>query len=244
MINYLFQSFIFLKIMMKEDLEEESQFGTEYNSKDSHVSKKKEKSISSCLMKFSLPENIIQNADRIYNEMRPQVRRAKTYNMLLYYCTYCAYLEYIHEQTSLSKGALFDSEGYIDGFDAIELGKKFNLTKGQIQKCDSLFSPLQTGYKPPSSCISLFVHIPNYCKCINLSKESIMDVIELTNELLKKEPKLGKENPRSTAAGIVYYFTVINGIEINNMEQFTKLVNYSFNTIENIYKEISIIDNK
>ena len=229
---------------MNNDDEEESQFGNEYNSKDSHVSKKKDKSILSCLVKLSLPENIINGADVIYNKMKPQVRRANTYNMLCYYCTYCSYLEYIHEQKSLvNEGLLFDPKGYIDGFDPIELGKKFGLKKGQLQKCDSLFSPLQTGYKPPKSCLSLIDYIPNYCKCINLSKESIVDVIELAKELLLKEPKLHKDNRRSTAAGIVYYFTIINGISINNIDEFMNLVNYSFTTIENIYKQIAIIDN-
>lgn len=224
---------------------EESQFGNEYNSVDSHVSSKKGKSILPCLMKLSLPENIMNGADVIYNKMKPQVRRANTYNMLIYYCTYCSYLEYINEQKNLAKeGLLFDPKGYIDGFDPIELGKKFKLTKSQLQKCDSLFSPLQTGYKPPSSCISLLDYIPNYGKCINLSNESIVDVIDLANELLKKEPKLYKDNARSTAAGILYYFTIINGISINNINEFVSLVNYSFTTIENIYKQIAIIDNK
>ena len=224
--------------------DEEVQFGNEYNAKDSHISSKKGKSILPFLTKLSLPENIMNGADVIYNKMKPQVRRANTYNMLLYYCTYCSYLEYIHEQKSLSKeGLLFDPKGYIDGFDPIELGKKFKLSKGQLQKCDSLFSPLQTGYKPPSSCISLLDYIPNYGKCINLSNQSIVDVIDLAQELLDKEPKLYKDNCRSTAAGILYYFTVINGISINNLDDLIKLVNYSFTTIENIYKKIAIIDN-
>lgn len=228
----------------EDNLDDESQFGNEYNAKDSHISTKKGKSILPFLMKLSLPENIINGADVIYNKMKPQVRRANTYNMLLYYCTYCSYLEYIYEQKLLAKeGLLFDPKGYIDGFDPIELGKKFKLTKGQLQKCDSLFSPLQTGYKPPTSCISLLDYIPNYGKCINLSNESIVDVIELAEVLLKKEPKLYKENSRSTAAGILYYYTVINGISINNMDDFIKLVNYSFTTIDNIYKKIAIIDN-
>ncbi len=223
---------------------EESQFGNEYSSKDSHISKKKEKSILPRLMELSLPENIMNGAEVIYNKMNPQVRRANTYNMLLYFCTYCSYMEYIYEQKSLaSEGLLFDPNGYIDGFDPIELGKKFGLKKGQLQKCDSLFSPVQSGYKPKKSCLSLLDYIPNYCKCINLSKESIVDVIDLANELLKKEPKLYKEKPRSTAGGIVYYFTIINGISINNMDEFIELVNYSLTTIKNIYKKIAIIDN-
>jgi hypothetical protein len=227
-----------------DDDYEESQFGNEYNTKDSHVSTKKGKSIIPFLSKLSLPENIINRADVIYNKMKPQVRRANTYNMLLYYCTYCSYLEYIYEQKLLSKeGLLFDAKGYIDGFDPIELGNKFNLSKGQLQKCDSLFSPLQTGYKPPLSYISLLDYIPNYGKCINLSNESIIEIIELAKGLLKKSPKLNKDNARSTAAGIVYYYTIINGISISNIDDFIKLVNYSHTTIVTIYKQIAIIDN-
>lgn len=234
------------QIEQTEDLEEceESQFGNEYSSKDSHISKKKEKSILPYLKKLSLPEDIINGAEVVYNKMNPQVRRANTYIMLAYHCTYCSYMEYIYEQKSLAKdGLLFDAKGYIEGFDPIQLGKKFGLTKSQLQKCDSLFSPMQTGYKPRKSCLSLFDYIPNYCKCINLSKESTTDVVCLATELLKKEPKLGKDNARSTAAGIFYYFTVINGITITNMDEFVDLVHYSFTTITNIYKNIASIDN-
>jgi len=233
-------------MMQSEEFDnlEESQFGSEYSSKDSHVSSKKGKSILPILSTYSLPEHIINGADVIYNKMKPQVRRSNTYHMLLYYCTYCSYFEYIYEQKLLAKeGLLFDPKGYLDTFDSIQLGAKFGLKKGQLQKCDSLFSPLQSGYKPPLSSFSLLDYIPNYGKCINLSNQSIVDIIELAEELLKKEPKLYKEQRRSTAAGIVYYFTIINGISINNLDDFVKLSTYSFTTIENIYKRIAVIDN-
>jgi len=223
---------------------EEAHFGSEYSSKDSHVSKKKEKSILPHLIKLSLPENIIYGAEKIYNKMNPQVRRANTYSMLLYHCTSCSYMEYIYEQKLLSdQGLLFDDKGYVDGFDPIQLGKKFGLTKSQLQKCDSLFSPLQSGYKPPKSCLSLLDYIPNYCICIGLSKESTCDVIALAKELLIKCPALANDNRRSTAAGIFYYYTIINGITINNMDEFVDLVHYSLTTIINIYKKIAAIDN-
>jgi len=231
-------------MMESNTFDEESQFGTEYSTKDSHSSIKKNKSIVPFLMKLSLPENIVNGADVIYNKMKPQVRRANTYNMLLYYCTYCSYFEYIYEQKRLAKeGLLFDPKGYLDAFDPIELGLKFGLKKGQLQKCDSLFSPLQTGYKPPLSSFSLLDYIPNYGKCINLSNESIVDIIELAEGLLKKDPKLRMDKRRSTAAGIVYYYTIINGISINNLDDFITLSNYSFTTIDNIYKKIAVIDN-
>lgn len=231
--------------MMQTEEIEDAQFGSEYSSKDSHVSSKKGKSILPVLLTYSLPEHIVNGADVIYNKMKPQVRRAKTYHMLIYYCTYCSYFEYIYEQKILAKeGLLFDPKGYLDTFDPIQLGEKFGLKKGELQKCDSLFSPLQSGYKPPLSSFSLLDYIPNYGRCINLTNEAIVDIIEFAQSLLKKEPKLNKEQRRSTAAGIVYYFTTIYGISIDKyLDDFVKLSNYSFTTIENISKRIALIDN-
>jgi len=62
-------------------------------------------------------------------------------------------------------------------------------------------------------------------------------------EDLKKEPKLAKDNARSTSAGILYYYCIINGIDITNIDAFIETVNYSLTTIECIYKRIAIIDN-
>jgi hypothetical protein len=223
---------------------EETQFGNEYTSKEGYILPNKQKSIIPYLKKFNIPENIMSIADDIHNKMKQIVRRKNKHNLLLYYCTYCAYLEYFYEEEKLIKqGIIPDIKGYIDGFDPGQLGEKFGLTYNELQKADSLFSPLQTGYSPPSTYISLFNYLPNYCKCINLSNESIIEVIELAKDIMSKNPKLKRENTRSTAAGIVYYFTVINGITITNIEQFENLVRYKFSTINTVYEKISVLDN-
>lgn len=223
---------------------EEIQFGNEYSGKEGYVASNKTKSILPLLMKIDIPDNIRYGADNIYNKMNPQIRRSNKYSMLLYYCTHCAYLEFIHEQrTLIEKGIIPDLKGYIIGFDPIQLGKKFGLEYSQLQKCDSLYSPLQTGYKPPSSYLSIYDYLPNYCKCIGLSNESILEVIELSKSLIKKDRKLYQENARSIAAGILYYFTLINGITITNLPELEQLANYSFSTIKNVCDRIAIVDN-
>ena len=223
---------------------DEVEFGNDYSSKSNHLSATKTKTIVPQLIKFGVPENIANCADKILNKLKGQIRRGKKYTMLLYFCTHSAYLEQIYEQTELiKKGLIDDYKGYVIGFEPIKLGENFGLTKNELQKCFSLFSPLQTGYKPPSSYISLFIHIPNYCKCINLSNKSIIGVIDLANYILSKDPTLYHESPRSTAAGIVHYYTFINDITICNVEEFSKLVHYSYSTIENISKKIALLDN-
>lgn len=226
------------------DFMEEQQFGNEYAGNDTFSFNTKTKCIIPYLTKLSLPDNIIQSADVVYNKMRPQVRRSNTYNMLLYYCTYCAYLEEIHKQRMLiQKRILPDLKGYISGFDPYELGRKFGLEKSQIQKCDSLFSPLQTGFKPQSSYISLYDHLPNYSKFIGLSDECILDVIDLAKSIVDKDRTLNRENARTTAAGILYYYTIINGITITNMDELLKLIGYKFQMIKIMSDRIAIIDN-
>ena len=222
----------------------DDEFGNDYDTKNSHVAKIKSKTIVPLLLKFGVPETIAIRADKIKNKLKGQIRRGKKYTMLMYFCTHSAYLEYIDEQTELiSKGEIDNYKGYVLGFEPIQMGENFGLTKNELQQGFCLFSPLQTGYKPPSSYISIFIHIPNYCKCINLSNESIIDVIALANYILSKDPSLRNESQRSTAAGIVHYYTYINDITISNPDEFSKLVHYSFSTIENISKKIAILDN-
>lgn len=228
------------------DLDEECQFGNGYEEKEGHAFIKHERSILPSLKKYPFPDNIKNDADVIFNKMKPRSRRGKTYYMLLYYCIYCAFLEEMHRQRDmLKKGILVDVTGYLLTVDPIQLGKQFDLTRSEVQRCDAMFSFLQTGYKPPSNYISPIDYLPNYCKCecINLSDESIIDVLELANRILTKDYTLNRENSPIVAAGILYYYTIVNGIKIDNIDGLLSLVNKSFTTIENMYKRISIIDN-
>ena len=115
----------------------------------SHVIINNEKSILADLKKYEFSNDIKNKADVIYSKMKYQVRRGKIRFQMLFFCVYCAHLELNVE------------------VNPIHLGSLFGLTKGEVQRCDSIFSPLQTGYKPPPKITSPLGYLPNFSEILS-----------------------------------------------------------------------------
>jgi transcription initiation factor TFIIIB Brf1 subunit/transcription initiation factor TFIIB len=192
-----------------------------------HVQINPERSILKDLKPYMDIDDDVKNmADAIYNKMHYQVRRKKIRYQLLFYCTYCAYME-----LNLK-------------VNPIELGAIFGLKQGAVQRCDSLFSPLQTGYTPPIKNARPTNYLERYCEKIGLSKEAGIEINKLGEYLLKKDPNFLQENPQTVAAGILKYFIVTNGISIEDPDLIKNVTNRSNATIESIYQWIVSIDNQ
>lgn len=190
-----------------------------------HISNKKEHSILPDLKEYHFDDDIKNKADVIYNKMYYQVRRGKVRLQLVFYCTYCAHLE-------LKRNV-----------NPIQLGSIFGLTSSEVQKCYSQFSYLQTGYRAPSKNISPIELLPGYCEKLNFSQEAIDDIKKLSTNILKKDPTLYEESPQTVASGLLRYYSLMNGITLENSNDLSKITSRSMVTIENMYKRISVIDN-
>lgn len=189
----------------------------------SHVVRRSERTIIHDLEKFALSDEIKNQADVIFNQMTYRVRRGKIRDQMLFYCVYCAHLELNQNVNPISLGAMF------------------KLDQGDIQRCDSIFSPLQTGYRPPSSTISPLRYLPNFGQSMELSDESTTELTQLASTLLIKDPKLYQENPQTVAAGILRYYTLTNGID--DVNKIKSVTNRSIATIETMFDRIARIDN-
>ena len=185
-----------------------------------------EKSILADLKKYEFSNDIKNKADVIYSKMKYQVRRGKIRFQMLFFCVYCAHLELNVE------------------VNPIHLGSLFGLTKGEVQRCDSIFSPLQTGYKPPPKITSPLGYLPNFCEILSLSPDAINDITELGVKILTKDKSLYQENPQTVAAGLLRYYTITNGIILNDPQKLTSITGRSNVTIDVMYRRISSIDNK
>jgi hypothetical protein len=190
-----------------------------------HVINHTERTIIPDLKSYMFPDDIKNQADTIYNKMRYQVRRGKIRNQMLFFCVYNAHIELGRD------------------VNPIQLGAQFGLNQGEVQRCDSLFSPLQTGYRPPSKNTSPLGYLPDYCQNMDLSQEAIDEMMKMSVNILHKEPALYQENPQTVAAGLLRYFTVTNGVITDDPQKITRVTNRSTVTIDGMFRRISAIDN-
>ena len=144
---------------------------------------------------------------------------------MLFYCTYCSHLE-LHRDVN-----------------PIQLGAIFGLSQGDVQRCDSLFSPLQTGYRPPSTKTSPLGYLPEYCYKMSLSKEAIDEIMTLSAEILRKDPTFFQENPQTVASGLLRYYIVTNGIVTDDPLKIVEITGRSNVTIESMFRRIATVDN-
>jgi hypothetical protein len=190
-----------------------------------HVISHSERTILPDLKQYPFTDDIKTTADVIYNKMRHQVRRGKIRFQMLFFCTYCSHLELGRD------------------VNPIQLGTLFGLTPGEVQRCNSLFSPLQTGYRPPTRNTSPLGYLPEYCQGMNLSHQAIEEIMRMSAAILRKDPTLYQENPQTVAAGLLRYYTVTNGISNDDPQKITRITGRSTVTIDGMYKRISTIDN-
>lgn len=177
-------------------------------------------------------EEIKNQADVIYNLMHKTTRRGKVRRQLLFYCVYCAYRELQRD------------------INPISLGHQFNLTSGDVQRCDSLFSQIKTGYKPRvNSCASPLSYIPGYYKkleelgVVQITDSLIESALFMGKSVINKDPSLLQQNPQTVAAGLFHYFNVTNGIEYPDSSTPSKITDRANITINNMFKIIATIDN-
>ena len=190
-----------------------------------HVINRTERTILPDLKAYPFPDDIKNRADVIYNKMKYQVRRGKIRFQMLFFCVYYAHIELGRDVNH------------------IQLGKQFGLTPGEVQKCDSIFSELQTGYKPPSKNASPLGYLPDYIRAMDLSEDLINDITLTASSILRKDPTLHQENPQTVAAGLLRYYMYSNGITTENPGKINSVTSRSNVTIDGMFRRICTIDN-
>jgi transcription initiation factor TFIIIB Brf1 subunit/transcription initiation factor TFIIB len=190
---------------------------------DFNYTTKNNRSIISDLKNHDFPDVIKHRANFIYNKMKLTVRRANKRNFLLFFCVYSAYKE------------------LEININPTELGKKFLLTHGEMQKTHSMFSQLQTGYKPIQRAISATDYMSDFCSQLNLEQYTD-ELLIFSQNLLSKHKELVQGVPQTVAAGILMYFMTIHGIELTDKEMLSTITSRSETTILSMYKNISELE--
>lgn len=208
-----------------DNINGEQKFCGGFSELGGHVMTNNERTILPDLKSYLYTDDIKNQSDVIFNKMKYQVRRGKIRNQMLFFCVYCSHLE-----LGLP-------------VNPIQLGADFKLTSGEVQRCDSLFSPLQTGYKPPATNVSPLGYLPDYCQNMDLSQDAVEEIMKISTNILRKDHTLFQENPQTVAAGLLRYYTVTKGIVTDDPQKITRVTKRSNVTIDGMFRRISTIDN-
>lgn len=200
--------------------------GRTFHSKGStHVQNKvSTRTIIPDLNKYRIPDDIKNEADSIFHRIGAPTKRGNERNKMLFFCVYMAYKEKGHQIMPAT------------------LAKEMGLAPGQANKSLTTFSEVQTGYRPRSKKTLPVDLLPELCEKLQLDHIT-SEVMETAREILKKAPLLLEEFPSKVAAGILRYYTEINGIQINPVE-FQTVVGFSDVTINDIHDRVSAIHNQ
>lgn len=183
-----------------------------------------ERSILHDLEPLTFSEDIRNEAERIFQQLEIKTKRSKRRKKLLFYCVFNAY-------KSLGQSR-----------DPKTVAEEIGMSPNEMTKALSMCSECQTGYRPPSVFHSPLQFLPEYYAQTNLDPSDYSMIDTFAKNILAKDPDLLQHYPQVVAAGILLYYTTINGITVDK-KKFSELVRRSEMTINKMFKRISNLDN-
>lgn len=183
------------------------------------VLRKTDKGIHGDLSKMDFPSEVKDKANSIYYKLSPKTHRGNKRKLLVFYCVHIAYRELNITMNPIS------------------IANEVGISKSEMTKAISLFSPVQTGYLLEAKKTDPCELIPGYCRSVGLDEAIIDEVITMCKEVTRKDRNLLDEYPSTVAIGVIRYYFVITGAIINS-KRFAKKMDLSEATINSIQKRI------
>lgn len=187
--------------------------------------KNNEKNIDKDVETLCLPENIVQEANKIYQHVvKNNIYRGNTRKSIIFACIFYAYkqLNQPHSCDSLIKLFNLEKRSGLKGLKIVSLNSNSNFVN-------------KSNYITPEDIIKEIM------KEFSANDNDISNVIQLYNSLkYKKSSILSRSRPQSIASGIIRYYIIKHNKDIS-MENFREKVNLSELTINKIVKEITRI---
>lgn len=187
--------------------------------------KNNEKNIDKDVETLCLPENVVQEANKIYQHVvKDNIYRGNTRKSIIFACIFYAYkqLKQPHSCDNLIKLFNLEKRSGLRGLKIVSLNSNSNFVN-------------KSNYITPEDIIKEIMNE------FSANDNDINNVIQLYNSLKnKKSSILSRSRPQSIASGIIRYYIIKNNKDIS-MENFREKVNLSELTINKIVKEITRI---
>lgn len=217
------------RLLVCDSSKEESTEDDKSESKDEKKVKKNRSSKINILKDMDLlpfSDEVKQQANCIFSRFNERkTRRSERRKMMVFYCIYNAHAEL---NIKCDPKAIADAVG---------------MSTKSISKALTLYSEAQTGYKPPQVIHEPCDFIPSYCAQLGIADECIKTILSAARDIIDKEKSLLQGNPQKVAAGILKYWLICNGIQVNE-ERYSNIVKQSEATIRASVSKIVIIDNR
>lgn len=184
------------------------------------------RSINKEIRNLPYGDDIKELADCIYSSINLEGSKKKPKKMAIHYCLFQA-----HQKLG-------------QPIDPYMLGTSIGLSADKVSKSLNYYNQQTgSGYQNTISYIDPIDLIPVYCQTLRLTEDTIRAIVDYYRTITRKMPSLLDKPPRTIVAGIINYYMVTNGIKVEK-DDFARLFQLSFGTINSTCKKISKIDNE
>ena len=189
--------------------------------------KTNEKSIVKDIETLCFPDNIVQEANQIYQDVvNGRIYRGNTRRSIIFACIFYAYKKMNQPQSCDALTVLFNLErkDALKGLKIVKLNSNKNIDQNSYITPEDIIKEFMLQFKADTSEIS--------------------NVIKLYSKIKdKKSLILSRSRPQSIASGVIRYYILRNDKDIS-IENFKEIVKLSELTINKIVKEITkLLDN-
>ena len=199
---------------------------TRYSKDPSRHSQRKneERTLYSDLEQNGFPADIIERANNYYKEIiKNNIYRAKNRRSIVFACTYHAYEDI--------------GEPRVPG----DLALIFKLDKKKVSNGLKLFSHVFRK-RPGKKYIDAMDIVPKLLIAMNIDESRhencVKDIRMIYNFVNSKSKSFSSSNPQSIAAGLIYYYLLLNNITVKRAE-FAKIVHLTDITFTRISNDIT-----
>lgn len=173
-----------------------------------------------------VPDEVRIEANSIYNnELGRRIKKIKKLSLLKFYCIYNAYK---------SLGITIVPQ---------TLANDMKMDNKSVNKANTIFSELETGYSPPDHDPSPIDFLADYSEFLGIDPETLVEfIVPYAENFLEKNECFLQDHPHVVAAGIIKWYCIMNGLMLKKITKLRKRAGCSDATIDTMYKKIVIAD--
>jgi len=173
-----------------------------------------------------VPDEVRVEANSIYNnELGRRIKKIKKLALLKFYCIYNAYK---------SLGITIVPQ---------TLANDMKMDNKIVNKANTIFSELETGYSPPDHDPSPIDFLPDYAEFLKIDPETLTEfIIPYADNFLKNNTCFLQDHPHVVAAGIIKWYCTMNGLILKKIPKLRQRAGCSDATIDTMYKKVVLAD--